>query len=143
MAEAENKALFRRFVDTMNSGDFDAVLKVWSPRMVHHSRTGTYGRDEVAALMGGFRQAFPDLRFHIEDLAADGDLLFARMTATCTHKEDFQGIPATGRKIRVQVMGEVRIVDGQIVEHRNIMDELHFLNQLGVVDDRLLAAILA
>ncbi|MBW4721435.1 ester cyclase [Saccharothrix obliqua] len=142
MAEADNKALFRRFVDAMNNGDFETVLSVWSPEMVHHSRAGSYGRDRVASLMGGFRRAFPDLRFHIEELAADGDLLFSRMTATCTHKEDFQGIPATGRTIRVQVMGELRIVDGRIVEHRNVMDELHFLSQLGLVDERLLSAIL-
>ncbi|MEU4445541.1 ester cyclase [Actinosynnema sp. NPDC050801] len=141
--EATNKELFRRFVESMNSGDFQAVLSVWSPDMVHHGRFGDYGRDDVARLMGGFRKAFPDLRFHIEDLAADGELLFARMTATCTHKEGFQGIPATGKQVRVQVMGELRIVDGRIVEHRNVMDELHFLNQLGLVDDGLLTAILA
>lgn len=143
MSPEETKQFFRDFVDAMNAGDQERILAVWSPDMVHYGRFGTYGRDEVAELMGGFRKAFPDLHFHIEQLAVDGEDVFARMTATCTHKEDFQGIPATGRKVRVQVMGQVRIVDGKIVEHRNIMDELHFLNQLGAVPDRLLTAILA
>jgi C-1 hydroxylase len=143
MSESENKALFIRFVDSMNRGDWEEILKVWSPDMLHYGRAGTYRRDEVGQLMGGFRMAFPDLRFHIEDVGADGDLVFARMTATCTHKEDFQGIPATGKEVSVQVMGQVRIAEGKIVEHWNVMDELYFLNQLGLVSNDLLNAILA
>jgi C-1 hydroxylase len=141
--ETENKALFHRFIDSMNRGDWKEILKVWSPDMLHYGRSGAYGRDEVGQLMGEFRMAFPDLRFHIEDVGADGDLVFARMTATCTHKEDFQGIPATGKKVSVQVIGQVRMADGKIVEHWNVMDELHFLNQLGMVSNDLLNAILA
>lgn len=143
MSESENKVLFIRFVDSMNRGDWEEILKVWAPDMLHYGRAGTYGRDEVGQLMGGFRMAFPDLCFHIEDVGADGDLVFARMTATCTHKEDFQGIPATGKKVTVQVMGQVRIAEGKIVEHWNVMDELYFLNQLSMVSNDLLNAILA
>lgn len=141
--ESRNKELFRSFVDAMNAGDWEKVTEVWSPEMVHYGRCGTYGRDEVAQLMGMFRFSFPDLNFHIEDVLADGDRLSARMTATCTHKGDFAGIPATGRKVQVAVMGQVRIVDGKIVEHWNVMDELHFLNQLGLVSDDQLNLILA
>lgn len=143
MSAAENKALFLDFVESMNSGDWDRVLQVWSPEMVHYGRLGTYHRDEVAGLMGMFRTAFPDLNFHVENVVADEDTLAARMTATCTHQGDFAGIAATGRAVKVQVMGQVRIVDGKIVEHWNVMDELHFLNQLGAVSDDLLNTILA
>ena len=135
MSAEENKALFHRFVDAMNGGDWAQVTEVWSPDMVHYGRSDRYTRDEVAQLMGMFRYSFPDLNFHIEDVLADGDLLSARMTATCTHKEDFAGI--------VAVMGQVRIVGGKIVDHWNVMDELHFLNQLGAVSDDLLNTILA
>lgn len=142
MSEAENKQIFRQFVDAINRGDWIEILKVWSPDMVHWGRLGGYARSEVTQLMGEFRTAFPDLQFHIEDLAADGDRLFARMTVTCTHKEDFQGISATGKTITVRVMGQIRMEDGKIVEHWNVMDELYFLNQLGAVSDDLLSAIL-
>ncbi len=143
MSAAENKALFQRFVEAMNKGDQQVIAQVWSPDLVHHSRKGTLGLAEVAKTMGGFRRAFPDLTFHIENLVADDDYVSARMTATCTHKEDFAGITATGRKVTVSVIGQVRIADGKIVEHWNIMDELHFLNQLGLVSDELLNTILA
>lgn len=143
MSAEENKELFYDFVKSMNAGDWERVLQVWSPEMVHYGRLRSYTRDEVAQLMGMFRFAFPDLTFHLENVVADGDLLAARMTATCTHQGEFAGIPATGRAVRVQVMGQVRIVDGKIVEHWNVMDELHFLNQLGAVPDDLLNSILA
>lgn len=143
MSAERNRALFLEFVNSMNSGDLPGMLKVWSPRMVHHGRGGDYHRDDVAKLMGTFRTAFPDLAFEVENVVADGDMVAARMTATCTHTGALDGLPATGRRVRVQVMGQVRIADGQIVEHWNVMDELHFLNQLGLVPDELVRTILA
>jgi C-1 hydroxylase len=143
MSAAENKELFRRFVDAMNRGEWEKVTEAWSPEMVHYGRSATYGRDEVAHLMGLFRYSFPDLTFRIEDVVADGNRLSARMTATCTHLGDFAGIPASGRKVQVSVMEQVRIIDDKIVEHWIVIDELHFLNQLGVVDDDRLNLILA
>ncbi|MFC3448576.1 ester cyclase [Amycolatopsis speibonae] len=140
---AEDKELFLRFVDSMNRGDWTGVLAVWSPDMVHHGRFASYRREDVAALMGAFRAAFADLTFEVQEMAADGNWVFVRMIATCTHVADFRGLAATGKRIRVQVMGQVRIEAGRIVEHRNVMDELHFLAQVGVVDEELLKAILA
>jgi C-1 hydroxylase len=95
-------------------------------------------REAVQALMGGFMEAFAGLHFEVEQLVAEGDLVAARMEATATHQRDFMGIPATGRRIRVTVMGQVRIRDGRIVEHWNVMDELHFMQQLGLASAGLL-----
>jgi C-1 hydroxylase len=127
-----NKTLFRGFVDAWNSGDAHAMQDFWSPRMVHHDRVRDCRPDEVFALMSTFMAAFPDLRFEIEDLIADGDLVAARMTARATHRGEFMGLPPTGKPIAVSVMGEVRIEDRHIVEHWNVMDEVHLLQQLGL-----------
>ena len=135
---AENKALFRRFVDCWNSGDTEGMMRCWSPDLVHHGRGGAMDREAVQALMGGFMEAFAGLHFEVEQLVAEGDLVAARMVATATHQRDFMGLPATGRRIRVIVMGQVRMRDGRIVEHWNVMDELHFMQQLGLASAGLL-----
>jgi predicted ester cyclase len=43
------------------------------------------------------------------------------------------GAPATGRQISLDVIDIVRIADGRIVEHWNLVDQLGLLRQLGVV----------
>jgi C-1 hydroxylase len=91
------------------------------------------GPADVYALMGSFMSAFPDLRFEVEDLVADGDLVAARMRARATHCGEFMGLPPTGRQVSVLVMGQVRVAEGRIVEHWNVMDEVHLLQQLGLL----------
>jgi C-1 hydroxylase len=128
----ENKALFRRFIEAWNAGDADAMWRLWAPDMVHHDRARDCGPNDVYALMSSFVSAFPDLRFQIEDLIADGEMVAARMTARATQQGEFMGLPPTGRPVAVTVMGQVRIVDGRIAEHWNVMDEVHLLQQLGL-----------
>jgi C-1 hydroxylase len=140
---AENKALFRRFVDCWNRRDTEGMRRCWSPDLVHHGRTGEMRRDHIQAVMAGFMRAFPDLSFRIEQLVAEGDIVAARMTATATHLEDFAGVRATGKKIQVSVMGQVRIEDGRIAEHWNVMDELHLMRQLGLQAEGLLDPVTA
>jgi C-1 hydroxylase len=137
----DNKALFRTFVETWNRRDFAGMVDLWSPDMVHHHRNGDYGREEVYALISDFMKAFPDLTFEVQNLVAEGDYVSARMIARATHQQDFAGIPASGQEVAVTVMGLVRIADGRIAEHWNVMDELHLMQQLGVVPDEFLDAL--
>jgi C-1 hydroxylase len=141
MSDVANKALFSRFVESWNSRDETGMLDLWSPALVHHHRDGDYGRDDVLALMSGFMEAFPDLRFDVEAVVAEGDLVSARMMARATHQKDFAGFAATGKEVNVRVMGMIRVADGQIVEHWNVMDELALMQQLGLVPRAMLDAI--
>lgn len=43
--------------------------------------------------------AFPDLHADIEDMTAGGRMVSAHIRYTGTHKGEFQGIPATGKKV--------------------------------------------
>jgi len=139
-AEA-NKTLVCEFLLAWNRGDFESMARYWAPNMVHHTRTGTYGPAEVYSLISGFVAAFPDLHFTIENMVAEGDFVATRMTAQAMHMQPFMGLPATGRRIKCSVMGLVRIEAGHIVEHWNIMDELHLMQQLGLVSDAYLEAL--
>ena len=141
MSIEANKKLIRDFLASWNQRDMAAMARHWSPNMIHHTRTATYGPAEVYALMAGFMEAFPDLEFQIDNMLAEGELVSTRMTARATHKKEFMGIPATGRQITCSVMGLVRIVDGKIVEHWNIMDELFLMQQLGLVPEDYLSAM--
>ena len=78
------------------------------------------------------RTAFPDLRYALEDVIAEGDLVAARYSWRGTHKgEAFLGIPPSGKTILVRGMDFYRLRDGKIVEHWDNVDELGMLSQLG------------
>lgn len=139
--EEANKALVRSFLKFWRERDFMSMSKYWSPQMVHHARDRNYGTNEVFQLIAGFTEAFPDLEFEVEEILADGDLVSTRLKATATHKRDFMGIAATGKQITCSAMGMVRIVDGKIVEHWSVMDEIHLMQQLGLVPEEFLSVM--
>jgi hypothetical protein len=50
-----------------------------------------------------------------------------------TQTGEIQDIPPTNRQIKLAVMHLDRVVNGKIVEHRGLANELDFMRQLGVV----------
>src|SRR5690606_7864600 len=90
-------------------------------------------RDGWTAWFTGFREAFPDATFTVEDMVAEGDRVAARLTMRGTHQGTLAGIPASGRQVVVSGMSIERIVDGRIVEGWNVNDGLGMFIQLGVI----------
>lgn len=138
---SDNKAIVLQFLDSWNRRDFDSMKQRWAPDLVHHARSGTYGPERVSYLMESFMKAFPDLKFTVENIIADGDFVATRMTARATHQQKFMDLPATGKPITCSVMGLVRLANGLIAEHWNTMDELNLLQQLGLVPSNYLEAM--
>ncbi|AZQ73664.1 ester cyclase [Streptomyces sp. L500] len=139
--EQANKALVRELIDTWNRGDLAAMTRFWSPDMVHYGRDGEpLPGTDVAAEMARFMNAFPDLRLTVHAMVAEGDLVATRLTVEATHKGEYLGVPATGRAVRVPLLGQLRVVDGAVVEHWGVADGLYLLEQLGLLPPELLRA---
>jgi steroid delta-isomerase-like uncharacterized protein len=136
MSTEENKAIVRRFVDEVQSkGDIDAIDELCSPEFINHSAppgvpSNCEGVKQVTAM---FRQAFPDSYFTVEDMLAEGDKVATRKTFHGTHQGEFMGIPPTGQRVSIGLIDIVRIVDGQVVEHWSMGDNLGMMQQLGVI----------
>ena len=54
-----------------------------------------------------------------------------RWTMTGTHRGVFQGVPATGREFRFDGIEFNRVVNGRIVQHWAMFDNLALLQQIG------------
>lgn len=137
----QNKSLIRNYVETWNQGDLQKLSEYWSPNMVHHTRTKSHGLEEVKNIVGSFMNAFPDLRWNIDDIVAEGDRVVTRMTAQATNTGSYMGLPATGKKITCAVMGIARVDDGKIAEHWGVTDELAMMAQLGLLPEEFLVAM--
>jgi predicted ester cyclase len=131
-----NKAVIRRFVEEVqNKKDEAAYDELNDPGFVNFSAPPGIPSDREGGkvYLFGFLNAFPDCRFTIDDMVAEGDQVVTKKTFRGTHTGEFAGIPATGKKVELQFVDIMRVRDGRIVEHWLSMDQLSFMQQLGVI----------
>ncbi len=136
MSTEQNKALLRRiFEEGVNQNKpnvFDELIapnfKIYDPPLGMEPN-----REGFRQIFTDFRAAFPDLHLTIEDEFADGDYVIQRGYATGTQTGEFQGLPPTGKKIRINVIHIWRFANGKAVENWVQMDRLGLLYQLGAI----------
>jgi predicted ester cyclase len=131
-----NKSVIRRFVDEVqNKKNWDVYDELNDPEFVNHSAPPGIPSDREGGkiYLGAFLNAFPDCRFTVDDMIAEGDQVVTKKTFTGTHEAEFAGIPPTGKRVTLQFVDIMRVRDGRIVEHWLSMDQLSFMQQLGVI----------
>ena len=136
MSVEENKALVRRFYEeVLNKKNLAAIDQVSAANYVDHSaQPGTPpGIAGEKAWFTMLHAAFPDGKTTIEDIVADGDKVVVRGRMTGTHKGEFLGIPATGKKVEIRGIDMIRVQNGKSVEHWGQWDTMGLMQQLGVV----------
>ena len=79
------------------------------------------------------RDTFSPFSLTIEDIVADGDKVWARMTGRGTDSKGFMGRPPTGKSFAITVIDVCRFENGKIVEHWGVPDRFHQMAQLGLL----------
>jgi predicted SnoaL-like aldol condensation-catalyzing enzyme len=137
MRTEENKAVVRRYVEEVwNGHDLDAIDGLVSPKYFNRA-PGTAPRRAAPPppppAVGWLLSVFPDHRFDVEDVAADGETVALRGTMTGTHEGELLGIAPTGKRVAAQQSHWFRVEDGKIAEHWAVRDDLVMMRQLGVM----------
>jgi steroid delta-isomerase-like uncharacterized protein len=132
----DHAATMRSAYELIGTGDLDGFAALVADDFVEHeeipglSPTKDGMLDYFRMLLG----AFPDMHFDVDDLIADGDKTVARVTATATHGGEFMGVPATGKRMQMQLIDIMGFDDdGLVCEHWGVADMLSLMQQLGVV----------
>ena len=138
MSAEENKAVVRRWIEAYNERDLEAEADVLAPDIVVHvpAAPGPLEGLEAEAwrrFSGSFAEAFPDLRLTVQDIAAEGDTVAARVDFHGTHRGEFQGIPPSGKEVAFSSMEFNRVADGKVEEHWVELDLLGLMQQLGAI----------
>ncbi|MCO5191495.1 MAG: ester cyclase, partial [Anaerolineae bacterium] len=90
MSPEANKAIVRRlWEDVWNRRNADVCDEIFDAAYAAHEKR----------FMPRMLAAFPDLRFEVEDMIAEGDKVVTRYTLIATHRGEFMGIPATGKPV--------------------------------------------
>lgn len=134
----DNLAVLRRFMERVwNAGDLAFTDEVLADSYTIHSDPGDPW-DGQTLTRAGFRErlsvsraSFPDLRFELGDTVVEGDRVAVSWTMLGTNTGPVSGRPATGRSIRVQGMTIYYFAGGRITGHRQVVDRLSVIQQLG------------
>jgi len=131
----KNKALVRRCIEEMDNGNWAIFDELLARDYVYHmpGSPKPLTREETEQFARTIRAAFPDGHIIIEDMIAEGDKVVTRYTSSATHKGDFMGIPATGKRVVVKGIVITRIAEGKIAEDWEEFDGIAFLQQLGAI----------
>jgi len=131
----ENKALVRRaFVEIENQGNLDVIDEIYDTDFVNHkpSSPETLSPADFKKAIRLMHIIYPDIKFKIENLIAEGDKVVVRWTNTWTFKGEMRGIPAaTGVQGTSEGIFIYRIAGGKIIESWGISDVLGLFRQLG------------
>lgn len=133
MSTELNQAAFRRVIaEAFNKGNYTVLPDLFNPDFIEH-QFGLHPTIEgVQGDIQFLRTAFPDFNLTIEDMVADGDKVWARMTARGTNSGGFMG-PPNGKTFKFAVFDQCRFKDGMIVEHWGSPDRFALMAQLGLL----------
>jgi steroid delta-isomerase-like uncharacterized protein len=132
--EQRNKAVARTVLEeVLGQGKMDEYEALYAPGYVSHGSERDADRAEDRKTTAAWRQAFPDLRITIDKMVAEGDLVAVRFFADGTNAGTGNGLPATGKHLRIAGMTIFRMAGGKIAEEWTSFDRLDFLRQLGLM----------
>lgn len=133
----DNTQIARKFVEEiLSKGNYDVVDEIVAKDIVVRDNMAPEGRgqEHLKSQVRGYRTAFPDLVFSIEDvLQTTGDRVIVQWKARGTHRGPLFGIPPTNRTAMTTGVEILRIANGKIVEGTSIWNAYSVLQQLGVV----------
>lgn len=133
MSIEQNREVLRQVIEEgFNKGNYNALDALFAPEYQEHQfglhKTLSGLKQDIQFL----RTAFPDLHLTIDDMIADHDKVWIRMTACGTNLGPLAG-PPTGKAMTITVMDVCRFEDGKIVEHWGVPDRFAQMAQLGLL----------
>ena len=136
MSKEANIATTKKLGEAVNQGSLQEFYKIFAPDVVDHDPAPDQGKgpEGFIGFFTQLRRAFPDLKIAVEQMVADEDNVSIAYTMTGTQEGPFQGIPATGKKIKARGMQIAKFnADALIKERWGSSDQMGILEQIGAV----------
>jgi len=127
-----NERIVRRIYDEcLNGGRPELLRELVADEFV--GPQGERGASGFGQTVAGLRAGFPDIRFTIEDVVADGDRVAVRWTWHATHTGAFRAWGPTGKAVKDTGMAFYQLAHGKVVRAWVETDRLAVLQQIGAI----------
>ncbi len=133
--EQRNLDTMTAVVPCWNRHDVAGILSHYDDDITWHDmamgRTHR-GKAEVGNVLRELFHAVPDLQLDLTTRLPHGDSVAEEYTLTGTHLGTLFGVPATGRRLRIQAVSFVRMRNGRLAEDNFYVDVAGLLVQMGL-----------
>lgn len=133
----EAGAVARAYFEAIGERDLDRMVGFYEPGGTGeiHGLVSLTAPDTYRAWFGNLFAAFPDFRFEILDLVAEGEQAAVRWHATGTFNGSarFEGMEPTGAKVDLTGFDLLTIRDGKIQRNDAYMNGAQMAQQLGAL----------
>jgi steroid delta-isomerase-like uncharacterized protein len=137
MSEANKAVVLRLVEDVFNERRFELVDEVLAEDFVNHNPPPVpgidAGRSGFRTILEYFAHAFPDSRAEAVRVLADGGFVVLHDLVRGTHREEFMGVPATGKQVVAEFIHIFRVQDGKLAERWGLLDAMSLMQQLGAL----------
>jgi predicted ester cyclase len=131
-----NKSVSLKFFETYaGKHDVEGCAPLFSESAMIYSTVAPGPMDFLAYKQVGyaFLAGVPDINATVIEQLEDGNKVINRVIWGGTHTGALNGIPPTGRSFRSESIVIDAVVNGKIVERREVSDMLGMMQQLGVI----------
>jgi steroid delta-isomerase-like uncharacterized protein len=127
-----NKATVRKlYEEILNTGKLDGLNGIISEG--YSGVRGEKGAAGFAETVNSIRLGFPDIKWTVEDLIADGSKVVVRWTWKGTNTGSFRGFPPSNKQVTDNAIAIYQFQDDKIIKAWIQSDRLGFLQQVGVI----------
>jgi steroid delta-isomerase-like uncharacterized protein len=127
-----NKAIIRRlYEEILNTGKLELLDQVVADD--YTGPRGIKGPLGFASAVKPVILAFPDIKWSIEDIIAEGDKVVVMWSWKGTNKNSFDGFPPTNKEVTHHSINIFQLSGGKIVNAWMQADRLGFYQQIGVI----------
>ena len=135
-SEVENKAVVRKLYEaSFNTGNFELAKDLISEEFIGPS--GQKGSTQLIDLIKALRTGFPDIKWTVDELVAEGDKVVIRSSWKGTHTGHFRNYDITRKAITNSAMAIYQFKDGKIIRSWLETDRLGFLIAIDVIPDNV------
>jgi steroid delta-isomerase-like uncharacterized protein len=127
------EAIVKRHADAENRHDVEATIATFHRPRYEVNGQPSDGTEAVRELLQGLMNGFPDLHADIGKMRHADDAVFGEGLITGTHDGEWAGIPPTGRRIEVPVVGIFEFDDDRLLCEKVYIDMATILTQIGVL----------
>ncbi|WNH12901.1 ester cyclase [Thalassobellus suaedae] len=114
-------------LELINENNFtDDVTLIYSPDNI-------VGLESFKDYYSNFVTGFSDVEFTMKNVFGQDDNIVKHWHYKGTHTGDFFGIPATGKTVNIEGVTLVKMNAGKIAQEQDFMDNMLFLQQLGII----------
>jgi steroid delta-isomerase-like uncharacterized protein len=131
--EQNKKAVLRFNKEFIEQGRLDSFHELVAADVINHSAPAgsSKGQDGMLYFLQDIlRKGFPDMKVEIFDQVAENDRVTTRKAIHATHLGEFMGIPASNKKVVINVIDIIRLRDGKYVEHWGMSNLPEIMSQL-------------